>query len=393
MSLRGMYRKPLEGNKPTGVRISITYQDGNGLDVNYVPAGITERYGTNPNQLFALLVPEESSFRLREVKTGKGGFSLTNIEDAYWAAELLKYMKEPSAAIMKHLNPSGAAQSDNLAKSFLRAWYCDFVSAFGGVAGFNQSVDKETAEVMTQRLPDGSFRYYIEVIAAPDFDEGVMDILQRRKDVRVVKYEGLDEMPRYAGDVALPVVKSVGDVQGMLALEDRYLTRMRKPEDLLLAELKKGYETITGIGVVTQKQPTQREIEDLLFAWYVAGVLRSNSVAIVKNGCTISCGTGKQARNFAVEDAIEKTRRLRFEALGQDISEYRNSISDYSLEGAVAASEALFPEPDSVYTLADAGIKVFAETGGSVKDSEIIRAANEKGMSGIFTGERWFSHH
>lgn len=393
MSLRGMYRKALEGNKPVSVRLSITYQDGTKQVVNYVPAGITERYGTNPNQLFALLVPEESSFRIREVKSGKGGFSLTNIEDTYWAAELLKYLDKPSAAVMKHLNPSGAAQSDNLAKSFLRAWYCDFVSAFGGVAGFNQSLDKETAEVMTERLHDGSFRYYIEVIAAPDFEDGVMDILQRRRDVRVVKYEGFDEMPCYAGDNALPIIKSIGDIQCMLALEDRYLTRMRKPEDLLVKEIERGNETIAGLGVVTKRQPTQRELEDLLFAWYVAGVLRSNSVAIVKNGCTISCGTGKQARNFAVDDAISKARRLSSEAVAQGVEDYRRNIPDYSLEGAVAASEALFPEPDSVYALADAGIKVFAETGGSVKDSDIIRVADEKDMSGIFTGERWFSHH
>jgi len=389
-NLRQMYRKPLEGNKPTAVSVRVVYQDGTELNLNYVPAGITERYGTNPNQLFGLLVPEQSSFRIRELKSGKGGFSLTNVEDTYWAAELLKYCQKPTAVIMKHENPCGAAQSDSLAESFLKAWYCDFVSAFGGAVGFNEPLDTEAAKLLVERLPDDSgFKHYIEVVAAPEFEEGVVDILEQRKDLRVVRYEGFDSMPCYRGDVALPVLKTVGSMDDMLALEDRYLTRFRSPSDFLLREV----DGKTGLGVVTELQPTRMELEDLLFAWYVSGVLRSNSVAIVKNGCVISPGTGKQARNFAVEDAIEKATRLYIESRSQGIGEYRNSIADYTPVGSVAASEALFPEPDSVIALSNAGIRVFAETGGSIKDNDIIKVANERNMVGIFTGERWFSHH
>jgi phosphoribosylaminoimidazolecarboxamide formyltransferase/IMP cyclohydrolase len=295
---------------------------------------------------------------------------------------------------MKHLNPSGAAQGDSLSESFLRAWYCDFVSAFGSVVGFNKPLDKDTASILIERLPEKKdFKYYIEVVAAPEFEEGAMGLLEQRKDLRIARYDGFEGMPRYQGDAAFPTLKTIGSLDDMIAVEDRYLTRFREPGDFLLTEV----DGIKDLGVVTKKQPTQQELESLLFAWYVSGVLRSNSVALVKSDdrglYTISAGTGKQARNFAVEDAIAKVQRLMGEADSQMIYHFRAGIADYSLPGAVCASEALFSEPDSVYFLSKARVRVFAETGGSKKDDKIIEAANQKGMTGIFTGERWFSHH
>lgn len=123
-----------------GVRLEVAYQDGSTATVNYVPALISERYGSNPHQLFALLLPEDYNFRVREIKSGRGGFSATNIEDAFWAAELLKYFDEPACAVMKHLNPSGAAVSDDVAKAFLKAWWTDWVAAFGSVVGWNRPI-------------------------------------------------------------------------------------------------------------------------------------------------------------------------------------------------------------------------------------------------------------
>src|SRR3989344_68057 len=153
MEIESMYRRPLRGNKPVEVRIDVTYNNGEKASVVYIPATVPERYGTNPHQLFTLLVPKDYNFRVREAKSGKA-FSLTNIEDSFWAAELLKFMDEPCCVVMKHENPCGAALSDDIIKSFLRAWYCDFRAAFGGVVGFNRPVTKELAQLMVEMVEE-----------------------------------------------------------------------------------------------------------------------------------------------------------------------------------------------------------------------------------------------
>src|SRR3989338_7431066 len=185
--IKQMYRTAMSGNKPAEVRIRITYQDGTNNEIKYVPALVQERYGTNPHQLFTLLFPEDYNLRIKPVKSGKGGFSLTNIEDCFWAAELLKYLDKPACTVMKHLNPSGAAQNDSLESSFLKAWYCNFVSAFGGVVGFNKPVTRELAQLIVEKS-DGKAKYFIEVLAAPGFEESAVAELEKRPDLRAVQY-------------------------------------------------------------------------------------------------------------------------------------------------------------------------------------------------------------
>ena len=396
MEIKSIYRKPLQGNKPVEVKIELKYEDGRNESVLYVPAMIPERYGTNPHQLFALLVPKDYNFKVREAKPGKA-FSLTNIEDSFWATELLKYMDEPCCVVMKHENPCGAAASDDIIKSFLRAWYCDFRSAFGGVVGFNKPVTKELAQLMTEMVEKGDkkvAKYFIEVVAAPEYEEGALSELERRKDLRALVYEGLDGVPKYLGDMAAPIIKTVGGMDGMIAFEDRFLTRIRCPEDFLLKEYTRpDGETIKGLGVVTEKSPTQKELEDLRFAWYATAVLRSNSTTIVKDECLISPGTGQQARVVSVVESIRKVDDLNKLTEEEDLSTERRKIFDYSLQGSVLASEALFPYPDSIEKIWPRGITAVAQTGGSNRDMQIISASNEHNLSMVFTGERCFSHH
>ncbi|MFH0832838.1 MAG: hypothetical protein V1900_03915 [Candidatus Aenigmatarchaeota archaeon] len=391
--IKQQYRRPLQGNKPTHLTIEIEYQDGTKNKVDYVHAMIPERYGTNPHQLFTLLVPADYDFRVESVKSGKGGFSLTNIEDSFWAAELLKYMDEPTCVVMKHENPCGAAVSDDLEKAFMRAWYCDFVSAFGGVVGFNKPVTKELAQLMVEKSNDKT-KYFIEVVAAPEYEQGAMAELDKRPDLRALLYKGLESMPKYDGDMAAPVIKAQGGIDGMLSFEDRFLSRIRKPDDFLAKEYTRSNgEKLTGLGVVTERAPTGKELSDLRFAWYAAAVLRSNATAIVKDGVLISPGTGKQARVYSVVDSIRKIDDFNTAAVKQDIAFERNKIFDYSTKGSVLASEALFPEPDSVDAIAPRDIKAVAQTGGSIKDKESIEAANKYGIAMVLTGERTFSHH
>jgi phosphoribosylaminoimidazolecarboxamide formyltransferase/IMP cyclohydrolase len=406
MGIKSMYKRSLKGNKPVEVNIELVYQDGSRELVPYMPALVPERYGTNPHQLFALLVNKKYNFRVKSKKPGSKGFSFTNIEDSVWGAEFLKFIDKPCCIVMKHENPSGAASIDEkdigasignyMEEHFLRAWYCDFRAAFGSVVAFNRPPTKELAQLMIEKAPDNKTRkYYIEVVAAPDFEEGAMGEFNKVETLRVLQYDGLDRLPKFDGDEAAPVLKTLPTMDDMLGFEDRYLTRITKPEDLLLKEYirKSTNEKETGMGVVTQREPTKKELEDLLFGWYSVIPIRSNATAIVKNGCLISPGTGQQARVASVIDSVRKVEDLNRLAEKEGIADKRKEIFDYSLSGSVLASEALFPFPDSVEVIGPLGITAVVQPGGSERDADVVSAANKFNMSMTLTGERCFSHH
>ncbi len=393
-TLKDMYRTALQGNKPVQVIIKIQYGDGSNQEVVYHPSQITERYGTNPHQLFRLLSGDSPKFSVRQVKEGKGGFSLTNIEDAYWAAEFLKYCDRPACAVMKHENPcGGAALGNDALDAFMKAWWVDWVAAFGSAVGFNYPITRELAAELVEKATDGkTARYFIEAIAAPEFEEGSLGILQRRNDLRALKYEGLHDMPKYREDAAGPTLKTIGGLGDLLAFEDRFLTRIRTEEDFLVKEIIVNNERVR-VGVVTNAQPTQQQLRDLRCAWPAAYVLRSNAVAIFKDGVLISPGTGQQDRERAVRHAINRHKELGKIATVKGLADFRNSIFDYgNLDGAVLASEAFFPYRDSIDAIGNTGIGAVAETGGSTRDQEVIDAANEYGIAIVFTGERCFRH-
>lgn len=395
MALKDMYRTALTGNKPVRARLTVTYEDGSERESNYGVAGITERYGTNPHQLFRLLLNDNYNFRVRELKIGKEGYSLTNIEDAVWATEFLKYCNDGTAcAVMKHENPcGGAAVSSNVVDAFLKSWWVDWIAAFGSVVGFNVPITKELAKLLVEKNPDGkTAKYFIEAVAAPGYEEGALDELAKRSDLRILEYEGFDKIPRYIGDSAAPVIKTLPDADGMLSFEDRFLSRIRTDEDLLVKKIIRGDKEIEGLGVVSRRHPTVQELRNLRYAWHAAYVLRSNAVAIFKDGVLIGPGTGQQDRVRAVRYAIGRSHELRQEAEKLGLTETRDKIHDYNLNDAVLASEALFPYRDSMDAITDTPIKAVAETGGSTRDKESIEAADEHDITLIFTGERTFRH-
>jgi phosphoribosylaminoimidazolecarboxamide formyltransferase/IMP cyclohydrolase len=336
------------------------------------------RYGTNPHQGASFYRPKDSSGLpfgdMEQLKTGKSGLSETNYGDLNHGANIVKYFDRPACAVMKHLNPSGAAvrvDRQDLRTVYIRARDADPVAAFGGTAVFNVKVDAATAgEIMTS---------VIEVVAAPDFDEEALAVFndfethKMNKEMRVIKLPNLMSLPKWVGDHAAPTIKTLMD--GTVVVAEPLLTKVKSADDLIVATTehpKQGKFT-------AEKTPTPGQINDLLFSWYVNLSVRSNGVVIAKNGVTLAVGTGQQDRVTAVRQAIAKARE-----------KFRG---EETLEGAVMSSDAFFPFRDSVDAAAEAGIKAIAQPGGSVRDWDSIQACNQHGIAMVFTGERIFSHH
>lgn len=336
------------------------------------------RYGTNPHQGASFYRPKGSSGLpfgdMEQLKTGKSGLSETNYGDLNHGSNIVKYFDCPACAVMKHLNPSGAAVQvgqQDLRTVYVRARDADPVAAFGGVAIFNTKVDAPTAkEIMTT---------VIEVVAAPDFDDEAVAIFndfetyKMNKEIRVIRLPNITSLPKWVGEPAAPTIKTLMD--GTLVVADPLLTKVKGADDLLPANTEHAKQGKVDIKTL----PSPGQIDDLLFSWYVNLSVRSNGVVIAKNGVTLAVGTGQQDRVTAVRQAIAKARE-----------KFRG---DETLDGAVMSSDAFFPFRDSVEAAADAGIKAIIQPGGSVRDWDSIQACNERGISMVFTGERIFSHH
>ncbi len=336
------------------------------------------RYGTNPHQGASFYRPKDSAGLpfgdMEQIKSGKSGLSETNYGDLNHGANIVKYFDRPACAVMKHLNPSGAAVQtggQDLRTVYVHARDADPVAAFGGVAVFNTKVDAATAKEIMATV--------IEVVAAPDFEPEAVDIFsdyttyKMNKEIRVIKLPNVMSLPKWVGDPAMPTIKTLMD--GTIVVADPLLTAIKSPDDFVRATT----EHPTHGKFEIEKMPTPAQLEDLLFSWYVNLSVRSNGVVIAKNGVTLAVGTGQQDRVTAVRQAIEKARE-KFKG-------------EETLEGAVMSSDAFFPFRDSVDAAAEAGIKAIAQPGGSVRDWDNIKACNEHGISMVFTGERIFSHH
>ncbi|UCC68576.1 MAG: IMP cyclohydrolase [Armatimonadota bacterium] len=337
------------------------------------------RYGTNPHQAAAFYRPRRRPVVLRGyrlLKSGKRGHSQTNLEDMDRALRIVKYCEGPACAVMKHLNPSGAAegvQDGPLRDVYRRARDCDAQAAFCSVVGFNRAVDAETAEEIMSTV--------VECVVAPGFEEKALAILssgaerKRNRELRVVAVDGLHLLPRYLGDDTHGAfdLRTLDD--GALVVAEPMLTRVRTGDDLSPAAAV--HRTKGRIEI--ERPPTERELADLVFAWHVALNVRSNAMVIVKNRATLAVGTGEQDRIGALEQAIDKHRR-----------KYRGPDS---LQGAVLASDGYIPFRDCVEAAAGAGITTIVQPGGSRNDWDIIAACNDLAISMVFTGERAFSHH
>ncbi len=300
------------------------------------------RYGENPHQHAAFYtdLPGHRGASLVNAEQIQGKeLSYNNIMDADGALSLVREFSEPTVAFIKHANPCGIATADKIEEAFKLAYETDSKSAFGGIIAFNRPVTKAIAEKIVSK--------FFEVVLAPDYEDGVLEIFEAKKNLRILKLpEVKPELP----------AKTYRKVSGGVLIQDLDTARVDEA-DLL---------------VVTKRKPSAEEIRDLLFAWHVVKHVKSNAILLAKNGATIGIGAGQMSRVDAVELAIKK-------ALNRE-------------GGAVMASDAFFPFPDSVVTAAKHKITAIIQPGGSIKDVEVIAAANAAGIAMVFTDKRAFLH-
>jgi phosphoribosylaminoimidazolecarboxamide formyltransferase/IMP cyclohydrolase len=303
----------------------------------------TMRYGENPHQSAALYIPAGRPVAgLAGAKQIQGKeLSYNNLVDIDAAWALVEEFRNPAVAIIKHNNPAGCAEQESLRDAYLKALACDPVSAFGGVIAVNQVLDAATAEEIA--------KLFVECIVAPGFDSAALVHLGTKKNLRVL------EMPREAAPIELELKRISG---GVLVQEaDRH--------ELHEAELK----------VVTSRAPNEAELQSLLFAWKVSKHVKSNAIVFARDGQTLGVGAGQMSRVDSVKIAVIKA-----------------GTSGLALKGSVVASDAFFPFPDGVEEAGKAGAVAVIQPGGSVRDGDVIAAANKLGMAMVFTGVRHFRH-
>ncbi|MEX2015892.1 MAG: IMP cyclohydrolase [Candidatus Hydrogenedentales bacterium] len=366
--LKQMYRTQNVGNFPDAVEVmGRAYRKVEDL-----------RYGTNPHQPAAFYRPLDGHCVLgayQVLKTGKSGLSQTNLEDMHHAVGILKYLTKPACAVMKHCNPSGVAMQAgemSLRTVYERARDADAQAAFGSVVVFNTEVDADTAAAIMETIVEG--------VAAPNFTAEALGILhdgegfKRNREMRIIKLPDLARLPKFLDDgTNVREIKVFDD--GSLVIAMPYLSRVKTTADLVPATSEHPKKGVINIS----RQATARELEDLLFAWYVNIHVRSNGVVIVKNGQTLAVGTGEQDRVGAVEQAVHKAK-----------TKYKGVET---LSGAVMASDGFFPFRDAVDAATRAGVTAIVQPGGSVNDYEAIVACNDVNAAMMFSQERCFSHH
>lgn len=379
------------------------------------------RYGENPDQPAALyeqvgggLVLDGVAFRgpgqglvsaLTEehmLQAGKHP-GKTNLTDVDNALNILQYLTaRPAAVILKHNNPCGAAWTDlGVAEAVSRAFWADRIAAFGGAIVVNRPLTKEAAELINS--------FYFEVVAAPEFEPGVVDILKARKNLRILKIPGIARLDELAKAPFLDI-KALFD--GGLVLQTSFQSRIRQEADFLPATAEKD-----GVSYAARK-PSAQEMQDLIFAWSIEAGVSSNSVIFVRDGVTTAIGTGEQDRVGCVDLTISKARTkyadlLSFKEQGVSIFELMlaartdeakaSALADIrrradeargGLPGSVLVSDGFFPFRDGVDLCLAQGVTAIAQPGGSMRDYEVIRAVNEASpqVAMVFTGQRSFKH-
>ncbi|WP_300615792.1 bifunctional phosphoribosylaminoimidazolecarboxamide formyltransferase/IMP cyclohydrolase [Dokdonella sp.] len=307
----------------------------------------TLRYGENPHQGAALYVerdPPRGTVAGALVLAGKE-LSYNNLADADAALECVKaFRKTPACVIVKHANPCGVALGANLAEAYENAYATDPVSAFGGIIAFNGRLDAATAQTIVSRQ-------FVEVVVAPSFDEEAIAVIASKPNVRVLETGEWDELPLHTQDYKR--------IAGGLLVQDA------DRDTLLLSDLR----------VVSKRTPDATELHDLLFAWHVAMYVKSNAIVYARGGRTIGIGAGQMSRVVSAKIAALKAAE-----------------ASLDVPGSVMASDAFFPFRDGIDAAAQAGIRAVIQPGGSMRDKEVIAAADEHGMAMVFTGVRHFRH-
>jgi phosphoribosylaminoimidazolecarboxamide formyltransferase/IMP cyclohydrolase len=302
------------------------------------------RYGENPHQQGAFyrdLYPVPGTLATFTQLQGKE-LSYNNLADADAAWECVRQFERPACVIVKHANPCGVAEADGNADAYEHAYATDPTSAFGGIIAFNRPLDGATAKMILERQ-------FVEVLIAPDFDDAALEIAKKKANVRVLR------IPHGDGRNLIDV-KRVGSGLLMQSADNREVTR---------DELK----------VVTKVAPTEAQMADLLFAWRVAKFVKSNAIVYAQHGRTVGVGAGQMSRVVSAKIAALKAGE-----------------AGLAVPGAVLASDAFFPFRDGIDAAAQAGISAVIQPGGSMRDNEVIAAADEHGIAMVFTGVRHFRH-
>lgn len=301
------------------------------------------RYGENPHQAAALYIPGGSpASGLAGAKQLQGKeLSYNNLVDLDAAWALATEFHRPAVAIIKHNNPCGAAEQDSLTDAYIKALACDPVSAFGGVLAFNRALDTATADEVA--------KLFVECIVAPGYEPAALEKLAAKKNLRLLELQ----RGEYVEEMDLKRISG-----GMLVQE---------PDRLELSE--------NDLKIVTERAPTATEIRALMFGWIVCKHVKSNAIVFARTGQTVGVGAGQMSRVDSVKIAVIKA-----------------ATAGLSLEGSVVASDAFFPFPDGVEEAGKAGATAVIEPGGSVRDADVIAAANKRGMAMVFSGVRHFRH-
>jgi phosphoribosylaminoimidazolecarboxamide formyltransferase/IMP cyclohydrolase len=366
------------------------------------------RYGENPGQEAALYKLVNGNLILGAAESIQSGRYLasdiellqsgkhpgkTNLTDADNSLNILRYfMDKPTAVIVKHNNPCGVARSESLEEAYLKANMADRVAAFGGCIALNRPVDRATAEAVNQQ--------YAEVVVAPDFEDGVMDIFAKKKNLRVIRIGNIERLETFVGQ---RVVEFKSLIDGGIIAQWSFVPVSRTRESLKTAECE-----VKGEIYRVKRPPTDTEYADLLFGWLVESGITSNSVIYVKDQVTVGIGTGEQDRVGVAEIARDKAYRKRadrycFEEYGiayNDMKDkdkraeidYRVAREKGGLIGAAMVSDAFFPFRDGIDVGLREGVSAVIQPGGSTNDYQSIEACNEVDATMVFTGQRSFKH-
>jgi len=374
--------------------------------INKVNKGL--RYGENPGQEAALYKLVNGNLALGNARTIAPGKYLvsdpellqsgkhpgkTNLTDADNSLNILRYFTDtPCAVIVKHNNPCGVARAQTLEHAYNKAYMADRIASFGGCIALNKAVDKATATAIASQ--------YAEVVVAPEFEHGVMDILGTRKNLRVIRINAIDKLKSFIGERVIDF-KTLMD--GGMVAQWSFVPQTLSKDDLKIASTDYKDKTYK-----INRKPTQKEYDDMLFGWLVESGITSNSVIYVKDNVTVGIGTGEQDRVGVAEIAADKAYKKlcdkycfeRYKIAFSDLkdidkrAEIKNDVATVKggLIGSTMVSDAFFPFRDGIDVGLSHGVKSVIQPGGSLNDYQSIQACNENDATMVYTGQRSFKH-
>jgi phosphoribosylaminoimidazolecarboxamide formyltransferase/IMP cyclohydrolase len=412
--LKKMYKTVMDDHFPPKMEISFVDDDNRQTlfyekvtwTIDDVEKGL--RYGENPGQEAALYKLTNGNLVLGEAETIHPGEYLasdiellqsgkhpgkTNLTDADNAMNILRYFQDtPTAVIVKHNNPCGVARDASLETAYTKAYMADRVAAFGGCIAVNKAIDKATAEAISNQ--------YAEVVVAPDFEDGALEILAKRKNLRVVRIGNINRLQAFVGKRC---VEFKNLIDGGLIAQWSFVPAARTKADLKTAECEYKDKTYS-----IKRKPTDREYNDLLFGWLVESGITSNSVIYVKDSVTVGIGTGEQDRVGVAEIARDKAYRKladrycfeKYQVSYNELTDAdkKNEIDETvsrekgGLIGSAMVSDAFFPFRDGVDVGLKEGVSAVIQPGGSLNDYQVIEACNEADATMVYTGQRSFKH-